>query len=98
METKQHVVGIDVSKARLDWAVHDQAEGGEVVNDEAGCRALLQRLMEFKPQLIVVEATGGLPPHRAEEGSLIWFLVSTNAFTARRARLPLLGKMGRQRS
>ena len=60
METTQHVVGIDVSKARLDWAVHEQTEGGEVANDEAGCRALLQRLMEFKPRLIVLEATGGL--------------------------------------
>ena len=60
METKQTVVGIDVSKARLDWAVHDPAEGGEMANDEAGCRALLQRLMECKPRLIVVEATGGL--------------------------------------
>ena len=60
METKQTVVGIDVSKARLDWAVHEPADGGEVTNDEAGCRALLQRLMECKPRLIVLEATGGL--------------------------------------
>lgn len=60
MEAKQCVVGIDVSKARLDWAVHDQTERGEVSNDEAGCRALLQRLRAFKPRLIVMEATGGL--------------------------------------
>ena len=60
METSPCVVGIDVSKARLDWAVHEPADGGEVANDEAGCRALLQRLKEFKPRLIVIEATGGL--------------------------------------
>jgi transposase len=60
METMQYVVGIDVSKARLDWAVHDQAEGGEVANDEAGCRTLLRRLTVLKPRLIVVEASGGL--------------------------------------
>lgn len=60
METKQCVVGIDVSKARLDWAVHDPAEGGEVTNDETGCRELLQRMLALKPKLIVVEATGGL--------------------------------------
>lgn len=60
MDAKQCVVGIDVSKARLDWAVHDHTERGEVPNDEAGCRALLQRLRAFKPRLIVIEATGGL--------------------------------------
>jgi transposase len=60
MEAKQCVVGIDVSKARLDWAVQDQTERGDVTNDEAGCRALLQRLRAFKPRLIVMEATGGL--------------------------------------
>jgi transposase len=60
METKQCVVGIDVSKARLDWAVHDQAEGGEVTNDETGCGELLHRMRALKPKLIVVEATGGL--------------------------------------
>ena len=60
METMQYVVGIDVSKVRLDWAVHDQADAGEVANDEAGCRVLLRRLAVLKPKLIVVEATGGL--------------------------------------
>jgi transposase len=60
METKQCVVGIDVSKARLEWAVHDRAEGGEVTNDEAGCGELLHRMLALKPKLIVVEATGGL--------------------------------------
>ena len=60
METMQLVVGIDVSKARLDWAVQGQADGGEVTNDETGCRTLLGRLAVLKPKLIVVEATGGL--------------------------------------
>ena len=60
METMQYVVGIDVSKAWLDWAVHDRADVGEVTNDEAGCRTLLRRLAVLKPKLIVVEATGGL--------------------------------------
>ena len=60
METMQYVVGIDVSKARLDRAVHDKPEGGEVANDETGCRMLLRRLAVLQPRLIVVEATGGL--------------------------------------
>ena len=60
METMQYVVGIDVSKARLGRAVHDKPEGGEVANDETGCRMLLRRLAVLQPRLIVVEATGGL--------------------------------------
>lgn len=60
METMQYVVGIDVSKAKLDWAVHDHADGGEVTNDETGCGELLHRMRVRKPKLIVVEATGGL--------------------------------------
>lgn len=60
MDRKPLVVGIDVSKARLDWAVHEPAQGGEVPNDEAGCRALLRQLAARKPTLIVLEATGGL--------------------------------------
>ena len=60
MDRKPFVVGIGVSKARFDWAVHEPAEGGEVANDEAGCRALLAQLAAHKPTLIVLEATGGL--------------------------------------
>lgn len=60
METMQYVVGIDVSKARLGRAVHDKPEGGEVANDETGCRMSLRRLAVLQPRLIVVEATGGL--------------------------------------
>jgi len=53
------VVGIDVSKDRLD--VHVAPAGGELqeTNDAAGIERLSQRLGKLSPQLVVLEATGG---------------------------------------
>lgn len=52
-------VGIDVSKAWLDVAVHEQAETVRVSNNEAGLVTLLEHLKKLKPSLVVLEATGG---------------------------------------
>jgi transposase len=52
-------VGIDVSKEHLDWAVHGGGEG-RVAHDEAGLTDLVTRLLELRPELVVLEATGGL--------------------------------------
>jgi len=52
-------VGIDVSKAWLDVAVHEQAEAVRVSNNEAGLVTLLKHLKKLKPSLVVLEATGG---------------------------------------
>ena len=61
-------IGIDVSKARLDVAIRPSAEKLSVSNDEAGIQALVTRLSEIKPALIVLEATGGL--ERSVSGAL----------------------------
>jgi len=61
-------IGIDVSKARLDVAMRPLAEKLSVSNDEAGIQALVKRLSELKPVLIVLEATGGL--ERSVSGTL----------------------------
>jgi transposase len=53
-------VGIDVSKAELVVAVRPAGERMTLSNDRAGIRRLVGRLGELKPQLVVVEATGGL--------------------------------------
>ncbi len=53
-------VGIDVSKATLDVALRPTGTGWQSANDEAGIRALVARLHPLAPQLLVVEATGGL--------------------------------------
>ncbi len=52
-------VGIDVSKAHLDIAVQSTGACWQVDNDEAGITALVQKLTELTPTLIVLEATGG---------------------------------------
>jgi transposase len=52
-------VGIDVSKASLDVAVHPTKEDWTVSNDPAGLQELLPRLQALQPQIIVLEATGG---------------------------------------
>lgn len=53
------IVGIDVSKARLDAYVHPTAELLAMDNRPEGHQELLGRLRELKPSLIVLEATGG---------------------------------------
>ena len=53
-------VGIDVSKAELVVAVRPSGERMTLANDGAGIKRLVGRLGELKPELVVVEATGGL--------------------------------------
>lgn len=52
-------IGIDVSKARLDVAVHDSAQRLSCDNTEAAVEALVKQMKELEPELIVMEATGG---------------------------------------
>ena len=52
--------GIDVSKDRLDVAVRPTGEAWEVSNDSRGIRDLVERLVEMGPQLVVLEASGGI--------------------------------------
>lgn len=60
MEVSSIFVGIDVSKAQLDIAVRPSGVRESVSNDNAGIEALVKRLGEIQPSLIVLEATGGL--------------------------------------
>ncbi len=52
-------VGIDIWKAWLDVAVHEQNEMFRAGNDDAGIANLVKRLKELKPERIVLEPTGG---------------------------------------
>jgi transposase len=56
---EQRVVGIDVSKAELECFSLPDAGGWLEPNSEAGIEALVDRLRELKPGLVVLEATGG---------------------------------------
>ena len=57
---EESYVGIDVSKAELVVAVRPSGERMTLANDRAGIKRLVARLGGLKPQLVVVEATGGL--------------------------------------
>ena len=52
-------VGIDVSKSRLDVVMRPSQETWQSTNDEAGVRALVERLQSLSATLLIVEATGG---------------------------------------
>lgn len=52
-------IGIDVSKARLDVALHEGADAWAVPNEPAGIDELIARLVPLRPELVVLEATGG---------------------------------------
>ncbi len=53
------VVGIDVSKDRLDVYVRPREESLVFSRDTAGLEALVERLATLSPKLVAVEATGG---------------------------------------
>ena len=52
-------VGIDVSKDWVDVAVRPAGTAWRAAQDEPGIAALVQQLQELRPQLVVLEATGG---------------------------------------
>ncbi|MDP9374900.1 MAG: transposase, partial [Chloroflexota bacterium] len=52
-------VGIDVAKRRLDVAARPRGEQWSTTNDADGVAALVTRLHDLQPTLVVLEATGG---------------------------------------
>jgi transposase len=55
----QIFVGLDVSKQHLDVAVRPHNRHFITPNDDRGIKQLIKRLAALKPQLIVLEASGG---------------------------------------
>src|SRR5688572_1506313 len=58
-ETDPMFIGIDVAKDRLDVHLRPAGEAFTVARDSEGIEALAARLLDLKPVLIVLEATGG---------------------------------------
>lgn len=56
---KAPYVGIDVSKDKLDIAMWGEQSVLETANSKKGIAKLVQQMCEWRPKLIVVEATGG---------------------------------------
>lgn len=64
MRTARVYAGVDVSKDRLDVCLRwSEPERGEdvffVTYDDAGIDTLISRLLEERPVLVILEATGG---------------------------------------
>jgi transposase len=53
-------VGIDVSKATLDFGVGRSGQSFQCKNDHTGIRQAIQQLTTLNPTLVVLESTGGL--------------------------------------
>ncbi len=53
------VIGIDVSKDRLDVCVRPSGESFVVARSGAGVEDLAGRLSKLKPRVVAIEATGG---------------------------------------
>lgn len=60
MERSEIYVGIDVSKDRLDIAIHGRDKLWSFSNDEGGIEQTVKRLKGLSPVLVVLEATGGI--------------------------------------
>jgi len=60
MKAEEIFVGVDVSKDKLDVSIRPHGERWTVANDEKGVQSMVARLLEGKPTLVVLEATGGL--------------------------------------
>jgi transposase len=56
---KEHFVGIDVSKDKFDVAIYGEKGCTQATNNKKGITKLVKQMCVCKPQLIVVEATGG---------------------------------------
>lgn len=57
---QESFVGIDVSKASLDCRMVPEGQGKRFTNDAEGIAAVRHWLIEQRPALVVLEATGGL--------------------------------------
>ena len=69
-------VGIDVSKAWLDIALHPGQESWRIENTQKGIRKLIKRFQKLQIEQIVVEATGGYEAQLVDELSHVALAVS----------------------
>lgn len=60
MDAEAVFVGIDISAGALDVALHPSGESWRSEHTPAAMAALTERLCQLRPQVVVVEATGGL--------------------------------------
>lgn len=66
MDDRGYHVGIDISKAFLDVAIHPSGEIWRETYDAEGLDRLTTRLKALHPQIVAMEATGGLEAEVAD--------------------------------
>lgn len=59
MPQAEVIVGVDVSMARLDVALWPRGESFSISTDPPGVEQLLKRMLELRPQAVVIESSGG---------------------------------------
>ena len=60
MKTEKIFAGIDVCKDSLDIAIHMSGQQWQFSNDDEGINQVVSCLSELSPELVVMEATGGI--------------------------------------
>ena len=69
-------VGIDVCQKYLDIYVRPMAKLFQVTNDDSGIQKLIKLLRDIQPELIVIEATGGMERNAAVVLTQVGFAVA----------------------
>lgn len=59
MQSNKNVVGIDVSKATLDYTWRPNGTAKHVANTAQGIAKLVEHIKQIAPEIVVLEATGG---------------------------------------
>lgn len=88
-------IGIDVGKTWLDVAVWGTEEVWQVPNDDSGVEKIVDRLLEWTPTLVAVEATGGYEQLVVQELILRGFAVAVSNPTRVRALAKATGKLAK---
>ena len=96
MDAIAPIVGIDVSKDRLDVHVRGPDDRFDVPRDTEGIAALVERLRAVAPKAIGLEATGGPRGRRGRGASPRPACPSSSSTRPRSAPLPARSASGRR--
>ena len=94
-KAKEIYMGIDIGKTWLDVAIYGKEEVLHVRNDAEGIAQLMEKLAEWKPQLIVMEASGGYEREVKDAMKSAGYRVSVVNPTRVRALAKATGKLAK---
>ena len=94
-KAKEIYMGIDIGKTWLDVAIYGKEEVLRVRNDAEGIAQLMEKLAEWNPQLIVMEASGGYEREVKDAMKSAGYRVSVVNPTRVRALAKATGKLAK---